>query len=531
MMMLAVASFVSCRNIDFPQEGEDGTGTLELRIGSRTKAGTADDGDIISNLHLWLMDTDSMVVKYVSAVGTGGVSASGELKIDSESTAVAKFTNIDRGDYTMFVVANLPDGTDMTSYSSRNRIDKNFVNFVLSIPDGESKPSFSDGMPLSVVQDLSIKVGKNQVEAQLVRVCGRIRVTVRNNTVDKRIFMQKVKLGDKNPSKGYLFHKEDHSVPEGTVYGEFDKVDASTFVSDHIDPGESFTYLDQYIFETGIDAEADLTLDFNGALFGTGVERATVGAVEHDVYKAGTPFYAFNSTNAPKDETLTYLYKSVLGNYFLYSDGMNVRERFYNTLDELMDSDDLKYYLWSMSINSYSGTTGPSYVAWIKNVGSDSYMYVHPYESDNSAIYPVTLSSDPLNLIIGTPDNPAVGMVIRNGSVNIYSTASDSQKINAQYAGTAAAKNKFSFLRVTKETATDMLLTNADGGGKADKYFNKQISGITYIDEYGIAQPLKSICRNQDLNIVVNVHYNPESTGLYFTVAAWEPIENDTTFD
>lgn len=521
MMMLAVASFVSCRNIDFPQEGEDGTGTLELRIGSRTKAGTADDGDIISNLHLWLMDTDSTVVKYVSAVGTGGVSASGELKIDSESTAVAKFTNIDRGDYTMFVVANLPDGTDMTSYSPGNRIDKNFVNFVLSIPDGGSKPSFSDGMPLSVVQDLSIKVGKNQVEAQLVRVCGRIRVTVRNNTVDKRIFMQKVKLGDKNPSKGYLFHKEDHSVPEGTVYGEFDKVDASTSVSDYIDPGESFTYLDQYIFETGIDAEADLTLDFNGALFGTGVESAAVGAVEHDVYKAAGPeFTEFKRDNVEGKQVII---KNSAYNFFVFADGIRVREKFYADVNELLtNADIMPYYIWSFNPSSYyTGSTGPSNTT-VTNIGTGKYLNISNTD--------VSLSETSQTLIVGTQP---YGMLMRSGSYNLYSPNADSQMISAKDVSGISDDSKlyWYFTPVTKTSATDMLLTNADGGGEADKYFNKQISGITYIDEYGIAQPLKSICRNQDLNIVVNVHYNPESTGLYFTVAAWRPIENDTTFD
>ncbi len=520
MMMLAVASFVSCRNIDFPQEGEDGTGTLELRIGSRTKAGTADDGDIISNLHLWLMDTDSMVVKYVSAEGTEGVSASGELKIDSESTAVAKFTNIDRGDYTMFVVANLPDETDMTSYSPGNRIDKNFVNFVLSIPDGGSKPSFSDGMPLSVVQDLSIKVGKNQVEAQLLRVCGRIRVTVRNNTVDKRIFMQKVKLGDKNPSKGYLFHKEDHSVPKGTVYGEFDKVDASDAVSVHIDPGESFTYLDQYIFETGIDAEADLTLDFNGALFGTGVERATVGAVEHDIYKAGTELREY--TEDIKDKQV--IIKNSAYNFFLFADGIRLREKFYADVNELLTNVDIMpYYLWSFTSDTWmtpGGKGGKN--AIINNIGTEKYLKINTTD--------VSLSETSQTLIVGTQ---LYGMLMRSGSYNLYSPNADSQMISAKDVSGISDDSKlyWYFTPVTKTSATDMLLTNADGGGKADKYFNKQISGITYIDEYGIAQPLKSICRNQDLNIVVNVHYNPESTGLYFTVAAWEPIENETTFD
>ena len=68
-------------------------------------------------------------------------------------------------------------------------------------------------------------------------------------------------------------------------------------------------------------------------------------------------------------------------------------------------------------------------------------------------------------------------------------------------------------------------------GTLADVYFDKTISSLNYINKYGIPVPLEQIRRNQDVKIVVNIHYNPNSGVLYFETTDWDKDNNETTFD
>ena len=65
----------------------------------------------------------------------------------------------------------------------------------------------------------------------------------------------------------------------------------------------------------------------------------------------------------------------------------------------------------------------------------------------------------------------------------------------------------------------------------ADVYFDKTISSLNYINKYGTPVPLEQIRRNQDVKIVVNIHYNPNSGVLYFETTDWVDDDNETTFD
>ena len=67
----------------------------------------------------------------------------------------------------------------------------------------------------------------------------------------------------------------------------------------------------------------------------------------------------------------------------------------------------------------------------------------------------------------------------------------------------------------------------------ADVYFDKTISSLNYINKYGIPVPLEQIRRNQDVKIVVNIHYNPNSGVLFFETSDWDVSDNnnETTFD
>lgn len=54
---------------------------------------------------------------------------------------------------------------------------------------------------------------------------------------------------------------------------------------------------------------------------------------------------------------------------------------------------------------------------------------------------------------------------------------------------------------------------------------------LSYTDSYGIIQPLEKVCRNDKVNIIVNLFYNPQTSTFDFEVEPWTEKNNETTFD
>ena len=56
-------------------------------------------------------------------------------------------------------------------------------------------------------------------------------------------------------------------------------------------------------------------------------------------------------------------------------------------------------------------------------------------------------------------------------------------------------------------------------------------SPLTYTDSYGEIQPLTKVCRNDKVEIIVNLFYNPLTSSFDFQVEPWREKTNQTTFD
>ena len=525
-------SILACTREEQTVLPSDGTGDLKITIGlSSTKAETV-NVDIINNLHIFIADNADKVIRYATVSINTNSETGGTIEISADQkTATAKFTNLERGNYTLWIIANLPTGA-LTSYCAKGvilddyfknyayKVDANYIpDFTKEIlSDGSTKAVTPTGMPMSITQSVSIGAGVNKVSAELLRMCGRVRVTIRNNTADKNIFIQSISLGEKNPSMGYLFHKADHSAPSGNVYGHFNSINLAQGGEsrDVVTPGKEVTFLDQYVFESGVNAFNGLNLSFNGALFPSGTTSAVVDNVSYDVYTTGTEFKAFNADNIKTDTF--YLMRNSAANYFLFSDGTYVREKFHNSVAELLASTEFQLYLWSFGNLSF-GNPNPSY-AYIKNEGTGKYMSM-----SSSAVGNVTVSDSQTSLTVGTQ---SYGMLIRNGSYNMFGSKIDNNILytyNNLAGAPSDSKFYWYFTPVIKETKQDLFF------GGAEKVFTKQVSQINYINEYGISEPIKSLCRNQELNIIINIHYSPESAILYYEVQAWEEVTNETTFD
>ena len=494
---------------EYKDSGES-TVTIKLNTSLATKTAGAKDGDVMNTLHIWIANGEGKIVYKGYYNGT---SVSGEkftfALADDKKTATATFENVERGDYMMYVVANLPES--LSELAAKTSADAGFTDAVLPSLNAANRPPFDDddGMPLSMRQMIHVGPGVNTIETQLVRVCGRIRVTVRNMTTDKNIFLQSFKLTDKNPSAGYLFHKDDHGIPAGTTFGKFDSFGLTgTTATRYIAPGDDDTYIDQYLYETGLTGMGTLGFEIIGGIYEKSVTNAEVEDIPS--IEKGSPTTTYNAGT-------DYLIINARGNIYLNDNGNRLQATPYTNLDELLLTDALDSYLWNFSSNSPTGTDQRVSLC---NAGTRRYLSL---TGDPS--YTCSMSDVETNICAFVRPG-ADWLELSPSSTPWYVLyCSTGLELNVKYYSTTSYENYWKLIPITKTGSAGKQLKDAL------KVFNRVNSSISYIDQYGLPVTLEHICRNDDVNVIINVFYSPESGVLYFEVEDWEDVSNETTFD
>lgn len=502
-IILAVAS-VLCACEPESARRLSGTGNIAIELGQSvlTRAEGAVDGSKMNNLHIWLVGSDGSIKDYIDddtrycTIDAGG------------ATAKALFTNVEKGNYTLYFVANLPAGFPLVRYQKGGTIDAGFKDSLLAdVVDNQPPYNETSGMPLSLVKSISVGAGTNSLTGELVRTCARIRLTVRNNTVSNTLILRKIALSAKgNPSTGYLFPREDFSIPgTGTaIMGPFNSLELTTKgeTTDIVIPhGETHTYIDQYMYETGPNGSVSLGFNIAGGLFADGVTSGVMGQVNG--ISTGSKVTTTNSINS----SAQYLIKSATSDIYLYDNKGTLYASPVINVNDLLNQYNLKDYLWTVSV---SGTK-----ATIKNVATNKCITIDT-KGDNKGAVSLTAAGT-----VTITDGFSFYKI--QGQTYYYLKASDGSSVSS-----SNTQSKFYLVPVTQSSELNLKDNN---GNAAEKYFDQTISSLNYIGKYGTPVPLKHIYRNQDVQIVVNVHYNPSSGVLYFETTDWIDDDNKTTFD
>ena len=516
ILAIGLLFLTSCLNeLQGDREETTGPSNIVLNIATKpqTKLGAASDGDVMSNLHIWLV--------YGTTVKGYLCQDDAECKITG-STATAIFENVPRGACTLYLVANLPNNSTLpTSFGVGSTITDDFLKYVLpevvnhEPPYGASTP----GMPLSTSVSLSVGAGTNKVRAELVRTCAKLSITVRNNTTNNTIILKDLIFTNKNPNVGYLFEQSDYSIPGTASFGPFKSITHSSgeTVSDVIPQGRERTYIQQYMYETATNGAADLGFEIVGGLFPKGTESAQLKTIPaHNELVGDGPVSSIN--NLEPNEY--YLIKNSMSDYFLYYDNKQLKAKKI-ALSSLLEMDDneLKPYKWKISpdgtriseiVDGSSiniSTNGAISLIDRGEVKSDGYSTKGGFRFYNSrwGYYYYTLQ------------------VANSGEVTTYESYQKVAEEKSCY---------FQLYKVTFVEESGVKLVGPDNT-LADVYFDKTISSLNYINKYGIPVPLEQIRRNQDVKIVVNIHYNPNSGVLFFETSDWDVSDNnnETTFD
>ena len=506
LLLPAVAALLlSCGKLQSSEgnggdNGQDGDATVQIVISSAPDTRSAKDGDVMKNLRVWIVDSSDKVTEYASQTPNA--------KLDT-----VIFSDVVRGEYTLYILAN---SSELSAYVKGCTIDDTFRKAAVSLPDSKlTYPEYSDseGMPLSLKKSISVGPGMNHISAAIVRICGQINVTINNRTKANAIYITGVSLSQRSPSSGYLFQQDDHSSPSTATQGAL----ASNTTPTRIEPGEGSKMLSCYLFEncSGTDA-LELTLSCN--LYDKGV-TPTITTTTKSSYKT-----TGEDRNTDIDASKYYFIASAsTERQFLMIDGDgDLALDDVGTDEELFVKDDITNYLWQLSSINNNQTT-------LKNVSKGTCLNIAISGSGGSYSSSYSLGNE-LKLTTGTSTGRQFYLTYSGRRNTYYSYLyNNSGKIGvtSPVKTTSTAANTGWYLR----EATAYEYTVEAMSPDPVKSISGNTSALSYTDNYGIVQPLQKICRNDKVNVIVNLFYNPHTSTFDYQVVPWNEKTNETTFD
>lgn len=489
IFILAAALLSGC--IDSLQVGEastSGESTLILHISGdpQTRAPLSSTEDnVIQTLGVWLVDATGTIIQYKSAA-------------PSATSTTVEFTTVPRGEHKLYIVANYEGLTGLASTYAVGENISGIENVELKEISNATAPEFTsaNGVTSSLIKEVVVSPGNNVVEAHLLRAVGRLTVTFRNGTDNRDLFVGSVGLSKKNPSRGYLFGKDDHSNPSATTLLNFP--DLTNVIK--IGPGNESIVYDTYLYEStpAISGESfkmgfttgmyNYPTEFNSSLF-------VDGGSEYR-YKPESNEYTINTDN-------WYMIRAGSnGPYYLTDDNGNLALQPFTGDAEIPVDDEIRKYCWTFS--NTNNTT-------IQNVETGRQILISGTIislNDSGSSFTVTSTAS----------------YIRFRSNNRYIIYSGTT-VNTSTGG--ANSRNWSLRPITTSTTE---IGKHFVGAEASTT-NSETYDLNYLDMYGVAQNLEHICRNEHVNLTVNVYHHVATGGFRFEVEPWDSISNETTFD
>lgn len=491
MLVFAAAFFSGCID-SFEEDATNlsGTGTVTINISQnlQTRAVLSSSEDnMIHTLGVWLTDNSGTILQYKEST-------------PSAVDATVVFDAVPRGEHKLYIVANYPDLTSLkTVYAVGKKISA-IENVELPEITNATAPTFTaeNGITSSLIKDIVVSPGNNLFEALLERTVGRFTITFRNGTSDKSLFVGSIGLSKDNPSRGYLFGKVDHSDPAGTELLEFPDM---TQIK-RIGVGEEAVIYDTYLYEsTPAISGAPFRLGFTSGLYAADKELTSGMFVEGGTTTAYKP-----SNNEYEIENTSTWYMIRAGSsstYYLYDNNGTLSLGQFTGDAEMPTDDEIKKYCWTFSAKSGDNVK-------ITNVGTERRISM----TQSS----VSLSNNGTELTITSSNNN-----IRFSNSNNY-IAYNGNAITVVKQG----NSRNWALRPISETSIDI---GKHFVGATASTTNQELHELKYIDQYGVAQSLEHICRNEHINLTVNVYHHVAKDEFVFSVAGWNTISNETTFD
>ena len=506
IFILAAALLSGC--IDSLQVGENSTSgesTLTLHISGdpQTRAPLSSTEDnVIQTLGVWLVDATGTIIQYKSTA-------------PSATSTTVEFTTVPRGEHKLYIVANYEGLTGLASTYAVGKNISGIENVELKEISNATAPEFTsaNGVTSSLIKEVVVSPGNNVVEAHLLRAVGRLTVTFRNGTENRDLFVGSVGLSKKNPSRGYLFGKDDHSNPPATSLLNFP--DLTNVIK--IGPGSESVVYDTYLYESTPAISGDVfKMGFTTGMYdypkefqaGMFVEGGTISG-----YKPGDNTKSISSTET------WYMIRSVSSMTYYLADDNGLKLVPFTSDNEIPFDDAIKKYCWTFSATSGNNVR-------IKNVGTKKEITL----SSSSA--EVANNGNDLNISYTSNGELRFSREIQENnwwggwSSTYYYLQNDA---NSPKTTTNTSGNNINW--VLRPVTQTTIATGKHFVGARASTTNSETYDLKYIDMYGVAQNLEHICRNEHVNLTVNVYHHVATGGFVFEVEKWSDVSNKTTFD
>lgn len=497
--LIALLAFFSCEKEVTPSPDTFGTGTLHISfdMGASTKVG-AKDGDMMKTGSLWLVDDSGKVIVF-----------------DTDTPNATSFektiNNIQRGDYTLYLVANY---TGLNNYTVGKDIDEGFTKRLLSTITSGQSPEFNEevGMPCSCVQQVHIAAGENHISAHLQRCVGRLSINVRNNISSHKLAIGGIGLSDNNPTTGYLFPSADGSIPPSATDVAFPELAQHVVLATN----ENKDVYDVYLYDTG---EAISANGITFTLFGAVYEDQT----PDENISISQPKYSFSNNDTNLSNGGEYLIRSAESNVIYIGDlensGIGVRE--FSSDEVLKTYKDIKNFLWRAEVSGNQ--------VKFKNVGTARYITLSEttagLDSSGTQFY---FSDDTGNGALLFSTNRSWSLWSYSYSYG-YSLTLNSASNGLSGTTGMESNSRTRWLVRTATSSTGDHIPHFIG---SDYEIPRVKRTINYLDKHGNTQILKGISRNEHVEVSINVFYNREWGQFDFEVEGWKIIDgNETTFD
>lgn len=467
-------------------------------------AGTAKAGDKMNSLTLLLVRDDNTIERRVDVPSnkTNEVSSFNAAKTE----ATVELKDVERGAHKIYLIANSP--MDLSAYT----VGKNVATLAeakLATLAGTAVPDYTEaaGMPMTAVVDVMFKQGNNNVSAEVERVVGRFGLNFYNHVVDAgySVFVAGAELSAFNASSGYLFN-HDYTVPAGNTYRKF--FDGASG-SQKVPVSEKVVPFDSYLYET--DGVATYNLSF-----AVGVFKNLAAGVTPTLSTAAAPDPENHNSIILGHKYLLY---NANRNRYLYMNGNNL------ALSATVPETNYENYLWEFSTTN---------AGKIKNVGTGRWISRNTPSGDNAPTLSTTNNEGSAETF--TRGTSGSSMYLRssytrttNGGSRIYyyflNTSSNTALSFLEGNRNTESTNTASALWVLREMKTTPTWT--PGATKSIVHS----APLTFINDLGSPVPLTQIKRNENLQVGVNIFYNPQTGDFNFDVVPWTEVNGNVTFD
>lgn len=461
--------------------------------------GNLSDGGGMEDLVLVLIDEGDRVVSKKTFTFDGSVwdSPDAEIKSNVENKSVTTtFTDLDVAKYTVFAYANV---NNSLSYFGdiKSKLDAVTVGDIFTLEDATfddlgnagstTTPTVNSTNPmlLTARELVEIEVGTTQAVVEMLRPLVEFEFKIVNHCTNYPLKITSLSFRDFNPQTSYISpHDDIYPQSANNIYRSLPSSNISDAKPMIIAKDDEAVVYETYLYENAAESERyqfDMTLALDGAKIETSVTvySGTMTAVDGYLV-ASTP----------------YLLKNTTTNVFLINNGGTL-----STTSTISNAN----YLDAEFIFSNAGS------GYIQNIKSGDKFYGGSLTDSNNIGNNWSFYREYPGIYQIYCYNGG-WLVLRTDSYGNLNMENDWSNANWQL--------------YTANTTTKLVTKNIDPLSVT----NQQIS---YIQNNGVAAPLKEMLRNQKITVTLNVYFEETSGTFRFYIEEWNDTghNNGATFD